>query len=109
MSHISSLVRSLVITALLSFLAPILLIGGILLLLLMVEQLPLTEAIGHTALDQTVDFLRIFGSGSRLRGILVIGTVCSAVGVLFDTFSVYRQQNLRDMQNQSSTIRQSEN
>lgn len=45
-------------------------------------------------IEQILQFLQVFGSGSAMRGLLIICTVCSLVGVLFDTYTFYRYQKL---------------
>jgi len=43
-----------------------------------------------------LSFLAVFGTGSPLEGVLVIGMTCSIVGALFDTYAFYRYQSLND-------------
>lgn len=91
MSLLPSLLRSLLLTCIITFLAPVLLIGGLLLLLLFAEQVPTLEPIGQSTLQQVVHFLNIFGNGSAFRGVVVIGMVCSLVGMMFDAYSFSRR------------------
>jgi hypothetical protein len=65
-------------------------------LLFLLGFIPRLEAVGQVGVQQVSQFLAVFGTGSSLRGILLIGMVCSLVGVLFDMFTFYRYQNLRD-------------
>jgi hypothetical protein len=82
--------RSLVITAIMTFLIPLVLLGGILLLLTALQTLfPRIGAIHHLQ-----GFLTILGSGSPRQGVLLVGTVSSLVGMLFDTYAFYRYQGL---------------
>ena len=56
----------------------------------MVEHLPLLDKFGHWGIKQFVHILTIFGSGSAIYGALTIALVCSLVGMLFDTYTLYR-------------------
>lgn len=96
MSTLPNFLRSLLLTSIFSFLAPILLIGAILVGLTALSYVPYLEAIAPAGVEQVSRFLAVFGSGSSPRGVLLIGTVCSLVGMLFDTYAFYRYQNLRD-------------
>jgi hypothetical protein len=96
MSSLPHLLRSLTLTAIFSFLAPVLLIGAIAASLTLISYVPRGEIIGQTSITQVSYFLSIFGNGSVFRGVFVIGMVCSLVGVLFDTYTFYREQNFRD-------------
>jgi hypothetical protein len=98
MSTLPNLLRSLLLTGIFSFLAPVLLVGVILIFLAIVGHIPWLNAIGRVGVDQVLQFLKVFGSGSAVSGSFVIGVVCSLVGVLFDTYTFYRYQNLRDHQ-----------
>lgn len=99
MSTLPNLLRSLLLTSIFSFLAPVLLICILLASSAIVGCLPGLEAIGNGSLEQISHFLKIFGSGSVWRGIMVIGLVGSLVGSLFDTYTFYRFQNWRNHQN----------
>ncbi|HEY9619126.1 MAG TPA: hypothetical protein V6C78_02095 [Crinalium sp.] len=94
MSILPNLLRSLLITSIFAFLAPAILVGAIWILLFCVGYLPHLEAIGQMGIEQILQFLQVFGSGSAMRGLLIICTVCSLVGVLFDTYTFYRYQKL---------------
>ncbi|BAT52992.1 unknown protein [Nostoc sp. NIES-3756] len=95
MNIFTNFLRSLVLTIIFSFAAPLCLIGGVLLFLSLGGYVPflggITEAIANTIFN----FLSIFGSGSALHGILVICLTCSFVGALFDIYVYYRYQILR--------------
>ncbi|HIK53592.1 MAG TPA: hypothetical protein IGS37_00180 [Synechococcales cyanobacterium M55_K2018_004] len=99
MGWMQNLLRSLLLTSIFAFLAPVLLIGSILLTLMGLTYVPGLDTMAQAGILQAMQFLQVFGSGSALRGSLVIGVVCSLVGVLFDSFTFYRGQNLRDMRN----------
>jgi hypothetical protein len=96
MSTLPNLLRSLLLTSIFCFLAPVLLFSLLLAGTAATGHIPLLTTIGNSSLEQITHFLEIFGSGSVWRGITVIGLVGSLVGVLFDTFAFYRFQDLRN-------------
>lgn len=96
MSILPHLLRSLILSGIFSFLLPLLLIGVILGSLTLINYVPWLEPVSHDGIEQVLNFLLIFGSGSAIRGIVIIGLVCSLVGILFDTYAFYRYQSLRD-------------
>ncbi|WP_088890691.1 hypothetical protein [Leptolyngbya ohadii] len=96
MSNIAHSLRSLVLTAIFSFIAPVVLIGFLFAIARGWGYLPQQEGFSQAATAQMTYVLSIFGSGSEMRGVVLIGTVCSLVGVLFDAYTLYRYQNLRD-------------
>jgi hypothetical protein len=98
MSTLPNLLRSLLLTSIFTFLAPVLLICILLAGSAVISYVPHLEAFGSGSLEQIANFLKVFGSGSVWRGITVIGLVGSLVGILFDTYTFYRFQNLRDHQ-----------
>ncbi|MEB3885915.1 hypothetical protein [Lyngbya sp. CCY1209] len=87
MSILPDFLRSLILTMVFSFATPILIVGGGLAIAIFVRQLPFLNAIGQVGIDQILEFLAIFGSGNPLQGGLIIGTTCSLVGALFDTYA----------------------
>lgn len=95
MSILPTFLRSLLLTIILSFIAPLLLVGGGLVSLSLINYLPGLQGIGQAIVEQILQFLATFGSGSPFRGIIVISCTCSFVGALFDTYAFYRYQNLR--------------
>lgn len=96
MSILPNLLRSLLLTSIFSFLAPVLLIGTILASLALLGYVPGLEVFGKAGVDQVAQFLKVFGSTSALRGLVTIGIACSVVGILFDTYTFYRYQKLRN-------------
>ncbi len=94
MSILSQSLRSLILTALLSFLAPILTVGFLLITLSVASYIPGLETIGQTSAAKILSFLTIFGSGCPLNGILIIGFTCASVGGLFKLYTLYRYQSL---------------
>ena len=88
--------RSLLLTIILSFVAPMLLVGVALVSLSLIGYIPGLETMGEVIADQILQFLATFGSGNAFQGLAVIGLTCSLVGALFDTYAFYRYQILRD-------------
>ncbi len=58
---------------------------------------PGLETVSRMGSAQVAHVLNVFGSGSAIRGVLVIGLVCSSVGVLFDTYTFYRYQKINNL------------
>lgn len=94
MHLLPNLLKSLLLTSIFAFLAPVLLLGSIAMLFIAAEHVPGLQPLGQVAIAQLNHFLCIFGSGNSLRGVMVIGMVCSLVGMLFDSYTFYRHQNL---------------
>ena len=94
MSILPSFLRSVLLTSVLSFVAPILLFGGALVSLALLAYIPGLEGSGLVA-EQILQFLATFGSGNRFGGLAVISLTCSIVGVLFDMYVFYRCQSMR--------------
>ncbi|BAU15622.1 hypothetical protein LEP3755_61810 [Leptolyngbya sp. NIES-3755] len=78
--------RSLFLASLLSFLAPITLIGVAIVLLLLLGLVPGLMTFGQACSTQMLLFLQTFGSGNALEGAIVIGGACAVAGALFDTY-----------------------
>jgi hypothetical protein len=95
MSILPSLLRSLVLTGIFSFLIPIIFIGLILATLALLGHIPHLEMVGVEGVDHILQFLAVFGSGSALRGVVAISSASTLVGVLFDAYALYRYQSLR--------------
>jgi len=87
MSIFPNFLRSVLLTSLLSFVAPLLLIGAGLTGCSLIGFLPVLQGIGRSGEDQILQFLATFGSGCPLQGFLVIGTTFALVGALFDTYA----------------------
>jgi len=96
MSLVPGLLRSLILTAILTFLAPLLVLGMFLLPLVLLERLHGLETMSRYGMTQIVYFLQTFGSGSAMQGALTISLVCSMVGMLFDSYTLYRHEKLKD-------------
>ncbi len=96
MSILPSFRPKLALTIVFSFLAPILLVSGMLVSNALLGHLPGLGAIS-TAINQGIaEFLAAFGSGNSWRGMAIIGLACSFVGALFDTYTFFRYRNLRN-------------
>jgi hypothetical protein len=96
MSVLPNFLRSLVLTILLCFVAPILVVTLLLAAFAALSYIPGFETIGQTSTTQLFKFLTVFGSGCAIEGVIVISCTCSLVGALFDTYAFYRYQSLND-------------
>lgn len=96
MSILPSFRPKLALTIVFSFLAPILLVSGMLVSFSLLGHLPGLEAISIAINQGIAEFLAAFGSGSSWRGMAIIGLACSFVGALFDTYTFFRYRNLRN-------------
>ena len=95
MTMFTNFVRSLLLTIIFSFVAPMIFIGVALLLLSLLSLLPGLQTLAEIIATQISHFLATFGSGTPLQGLFVICLTCSFVGALFDTYVYYRCQILR--------------
>lgn len=95
MTMFTSFLRSLLLTIIFSFVAPMIFVGVALLILSLLSLLPVLQALGDIIATQISEFLATFGSGTPLQGLFVICLTCSFVGALFDTYVYYRCQILR--------------
>ncbi|MEH1943265.1 MAG: hypothetical protein V7L01_24010 [Nostoc sp.] len=95
MTIFTNFLRSLLLTIIFSFVAPIFLIGGGLLLLSLMGYFPGLQELTEAIAIQIMHFLATFGTGTPLRGLFVISLTCSFVGSLFDMYAYYRCQILR--------------
>ncbi len=95
MCILPNFLRSLLLTIVLSFIAPLFLVGGTIVSVSLIGYLPGPEGIAEAIAEQILQFLATFGSGNPLRGLVVISLTCSLVGALFDTYAFYRYQTLR--------------
>lgn len=94
MSLLPNLLQSIFLAALFGFLLPVLGLGGLWGVLMLLDWSG--WAIGHQiGVEPIMQFLGVFGSGHAVRGLIIIGLACSAVGVLLDSYTLYRQ-SLRD-------------
>jgi hypothetical protein len=95
MSIITSFFRSLLLTVVFSFVAPMTAVGGLLATLSLIGYIPGLQQLTVTIMNSILQFLAIFGSGNSLHGLVVIASTCSFVGILFDTYVHYRYLILR--------------
>lgn len=92
----SNLFLSLFLAAFISFVAPVILIGGILGFLGLISYIPGFLEVCRPGTLSIIDFLAVFGEGKPLQGILTLGLTISIVGILLDILNFYRYQSLRD-------------
>jgi hypothetical protein len=83
-------IRSLMLTMIFSFTAPVLIVGGGLISVCLIGRVPGLQGTGQAIAPAMKQFLATFGSGNSFRGLVVIGLTCSLVGALFDTYAFYR-------------------
>jgi hypothetical protein len=95
MTILTNFLRSLALTIVFCFVAPLILIGAVLFALPIIGHLPGLENLTGAIANLILQFLATFGGGSSLEGTIIIGLTCSFVGVLFDTYVHYRYQILR--------------
>lgn len=95
MTIFTNFLRSLLLTIIFSFVAPMFLVGGGLLLLSLIGNIPGLQELTSAIATQIILFLVTFGSGTPLRGLFVISLTCGFVGALFDMYAHYRYQILR--------------
>ena len=95
MSRLPNLLRSLLMTSVISFITPLGLVGTLLLVLLGIGQISPLLSFSQSSIQRIQDFLAVFGNGHTLQGLFVIGFASSIVGALFDIFNFYRYQSLR--------------
>ena len=96
MSILPNYLRSLVLTVLLCFVAPIVVVALLFTSLGVISCVPALETIGQSGTTQILQFLATFGSGCPVQGVMTISSTCSIVGALFDTYAFYRYQSLND-------------
>jgi len=96
MSILPNFLRSVLLTIVLSFAAPMLLFGGGLVSLSLIGHISGLAASAQSIAERILQFLATFGSGNPFRGLVVIGITCSLVGALFDTYTFYRDRGLRN-------------
>lgn len=95
MTTFTNYLRSLTLAIIFSFVTPLVVIGGVMLCLAVTGYIPLLQELADISASGILNFLRIFGSGSIINGILAIALTCGFVGGLFDTYVYYRYQILR--------------
>jgi hypothetical protein len=96
MNLVSTFIRSLLLAALASFLAPIVVLGSVCFGMQIWTYLPGVGGLGLAGSHYIADFLTVFGNGSPVGGVITIAIVCAAVGVMFDTYVFYHAQTQKD-------------
>lgn len=95
MTIFTNFLRSLLLTIIFCFVAPMFLVGACLLFLSLIGHFPGVQYLTVAYATHIMRFLATFGSGTPLRGMIVISLTCTFVGALFDTYAYYRGQILR--------------
>jgi len=91
MSLLPNLLQSIFLAGLFGFLLPVLVLGGIWSGLALLGWLSGWAIVHEVGVEPVIQFLNVFGNGSAVRGLLIIGMACSAVGILLDSYTLYRQ------------------
>lgn len=89
MRVISNFLVSLLLTTIISFTAPALVIGLIFSILLILGYIPGLALVGHCGTLHVLDFLAVFGSGNAFEGVMILGFAFAVVGFFFDIFNFY--------------------
>jgi hypothetical protein len=89
MKLLSTFTRSLLLAAVASFLAPIVVLGTVWLGMQLWGYLPGVGGLGLAGNHHIAGFLTVFGNGSPISGMFTIALVCALVGALFDTYAFY--------------------
>ena len=95
MLRLPNFLRSLLTTIIICFLAPLGLVGALMLVLIGISQISPLSPFSQSFIQQIQGFLAVFGSGHALHGLVIIGLASSIAGALFDIFTFYRYQSLR--------------
>ncbi|BAZ80539.1 MAG: hypothetical protein ACKO9I_05160 [Sphaerospermopsis kisseleviana] len=95
MNLFTNFLRSFLLTTVFSFIAPIFLVGGILICLCLFGFVPGLQGLTEEVPAQILHFLATFGTGSPINGLFVISLTFGFVGGLFDIYAYYRYQILR--------------
>jgi hypothetical protein len=102
MKPISNLLSSFLVTVVISFAFPVMLVLGLLTIALGISYFPGLESIGEVGVRQLLTFLSIFGAGSVLRGVVVIGLTLALVAGWFDIYALYRSYQFRQFNSEPS-------
>ena len=86
MNIVIDFLRSLLLTSIFSFIAPMMLIGASWTSFALISHLPSLQRIGQSGIAQIWEFLATFGSGHPWQGCFVIAITCTLVGAMFDTY-----------------------
>ena len=95
--RMSRYLQSLAMTAVVAGLFPVLLMGGILLSLEIVQAVwwwpvPLAQQLSA----QVMQVLAVLGNGNPRQGLVTVGATSSLVGLLFDTYALCSNRGLTD-------------
>lgn len=89
MRTISSIFVSLLLTTLIGFATPALVIGLVFSILLVLGYIPGLTIVGHCGTVQILNFLAVFGTGNPFEGVIILGSAFAVVGFLFDMYILY--------------------
>lgn len=89
MRVISSFLVSILLTTIISFTTPALVIGLVFGILLILGYIPGLALLGQCGTIQVLDFLAVFGSGNAFEGVMILGFAFAVVGFFFDIFNFY--------------------
>ncbi|MCC0177521.1 hypothetical protein I4641_11080 [Waterburya agarophytonicola K14] len=92
----SNLFVSLLLAALASFAAPVVLIGCAIGFFGIIGYIPGFWEVSNQTTSYILDFLAVFGNGKPFQGIITLGITLCVVGILLDLVNFYRYQSLRD-------------
>ncbi len=93
----SNLLFSILLSATISFIFPMIVVGILLGCSLIIGILPYGISIlGDQAAAMIFDFLAIFGNGKPFGGVITLGLTSCIVGILFDLFNFYRYRSFRE-------------
>lgn len=95
MNLFTNFLRSLLLSMIFSFVAPMLLVGATWTAIILFGYLPGLQELTQDISQSISQFLMVFGNGTPLQGVFVICLTCCFVGALFDTYAFYRCQILR--------------
>jgi hypothetical protein len=87
---------SLVLTTIISFTAPVVLVASVLGILSIASYLPGLMEFGKQSAIYILEFLAVFGSGKPINGMMTLGLIVSIAGVLLDLLNIYRYQSWRE-------------
>ena len=100
--RLSKLFSSFVVTVIISFAFPVMLVFGLLAIALGISYFPGLETIGEVSFHQILSFLSIFGAGSVLRGVIVIGLTLALVAGWFDIYTLCRFYQFKQLDSEPS-------
>ncbi|MDJ0681829.1 MAG: hypothetical protein QNJ18_18460 [Xenococcaceae cyanobacterium MO_167.B52] len=93
----SNLLFSILLSATISFILPMILIGILLGCSLILGILPYgISLLGEQAAAMIFEILAIFGNGKPFAGVITLGITSCIVGILFDLFNFYRYRTFGD-------------